>query len=785
MSPRHLIALALALSLACGGKSKPVPPPPPPPAPVALASLTEGQQTHGFTATAVYLDDTDQPMGARFVHQGTGFVFDYLRIESAPQGFIWVNSFPTSDQGEPHTQEHLLLGKGNRGRAFGSKQAMSLAESSAFTMQWRTCYHFHTVAGHDVFWDVFDDQLDALINPDYTDEEIRREVRNFGVSKNDDGTLRLEEKGTVYNEMVRSYEQPDRLLWEQAGHMVWGPRHPLAMSQGGEPAAIRTMTPDDIRTFHRDHYYLGNMGMIGAFPGSMELGDVLDHTGAILDRLAGRTGHAMTVADLPPAAGAAPGATAVVDYPSADATQASPMMLVWPATRDLDLTERTLMTLFLDAVAGDESTNLYGALVDGKTRTLDTGATAVWSYVSTDLGQPVYVGLEGVAAAHLTEADEAAVRKVVHDELARIAALPDDAPELKTLAARVSSRLTSQRRALAKFLNSPPAFGFRGTGSEWMGQLLDLERVDGFQKSLTLRPQLAAIEQVLAAGGNPWRSRLEAWGLLDAPYVVAARPSPELRITLDRERKDRATAELARLAKAAGTDDTAKVLRDFAAAYDAETAKLEQAARGQTMPPFIDSPPMTRDDELRYDQAELPGKVPLVTSRFDSMTSSTAGVAFRVDAVAEADLPYLAMLPTLLVDAGLFEDGQATPSEQVKEALRREVLGLSFGYDANPSTGRIELLARGAGNDLDESRRALTWMRRLLASPDWRRANLPRLRDAVAQQLTTLRKTMQGREEDWVEDPATAYWRQRWPQYLHTQSFLTQAHDVHRLRWML
>ena len=40
----------------------------------------------------------------------------YLRIESAPQGFIWVNTYPTSDKGEPHTQEHLLLGKGDRGR---------------------------------------------------------------------------------------------------------------------------------------------------------------------------------------------------------------------------------------------------------------------------------------------------------------------------------------------------------------------------------------------------------------------------------------------------------------------------------------------------------------------------------------------------------------------------------------------------------------------------------------------------------------------------------------------
>src|SRR5688500_7198621 len=156
----------------------------------ALDALSEGAKVRGFTAQSVYLDDADKPIGARFIHDATGFTFDYLRIETAPQGFIWVNSFPTSDMGEPHTQEHLLLGKGDRGRKLGSHEAMALADSSAFTAQWRTAYHFHTVAGQDVFWPVFENHIDALLNPDYTDEEIRREVRNFGVDKADNGTDR-------------------------------------------------------------------------------------------------------------------------------------------------------------------------------------------------------------------------------------------------------------------------------------------------------------------------------------------------------------------------------------------------------------------------------------------------------------------------------------------------------------------------------------------------------------------------------------------------------------------
>jgi hypothetical protein len=86
--------------------------------------------------------------------------------------------------GEPHTQEHLLLGKGNKGRAVTSHEPMSLSNSTAFTDQWRTCYSFYTSAGPDVFYDEFDRRMEALLHPDYTDEEVHREVRNFGVTDN-------------------------------------------------------------------------------------------------------------------------------------------------------------------------------------------------------------------------------------------------------------------------------------------------------------------------------------------------------------------------------------------------------------------------------------------------------------------------------------------------------------------------------------------------------------------------------------------------------------------------
>src|SRR5688572_25516325 len=210
--------------------------------PMTYSTLTEGQTINGFRTTAVYLNDADAPMGARFKHQRSGFTLDVLGIQSVPQAFVWVTTYPTSDMGEPHTQEHLLLGKGNAGRAVASQESMSLASSSAFTSQFWTCYHFYTAAGSDVFYDEFQRRMNALLHPDYTDEEVRREVRNFGITENPaDQSLGLEEKGSVYNEMVSSMDQPTRRLYMTANSMVYGAKHPLSFNSGGTPEALRVL----------------------------------------------------------------------------------------------------------------------------------------------------------------------------------------------------------------------------------------------------------------------------------------------------------------------------------------------------------------------------------------------------------------------------------------------------------------------------------------------------------------------------------------------------------------
>ncbi len=120
--------------------------------PATFAEVGEGTTTNGFRARAVYLNDTDQPFGARFIHESTGFTLDLIEVQSVPQAFFWVTTYPTSDKGEPHTQEHLLVTKGNAGRGLAANEALTLTEFTAFTDDTKTCYAFNTKAGLDVFY---------------------------------------------------------------------------------------------------------------------------------------------------------------------------------------------------------------------------------------------------------------------------------------------------------------------------------------------------------------------------------------------------------------------------------------------------------------------------------------------------------------------------------------------------------------------------------------------------------------------------------------------------------
>lgn len=752
------------------------------------AGLTKEQQLHGFRTEAVYLDGVDKPIGARFIHRRTGFTLDLLQIQSVPQAFIYANTFTVSDMGEPHTQEHLLIGKGNKGRNINVLENMSLTQSNASTYQTFTNYQFNTAGGAESFCAVFNEYMTVLLHPDYTEEEVRREVRNWGVTENPDKTLRLEEKGSVYNEMTSSMNNPDWRLYDNSLRMIYGDAHPLSFNAGGAPDGIRKMTPADIKRYHDANYHLGNMGAVVSVPKDMTPDAVLTRFDAMFAKTepAAEKRDFMTVEKLPATKSAAPGTIRVIEYPNQNSEQPSSIFFSYPATLKLNLTEKLLLDNFLSVFAGDANTNLYKKFIDTTTRELDTGAQGMYSYVEDSPGAPIWIVLSDVPATNLNVDKAALIRQKIMEEFARVAAFKDGSPELKEFNDRFRNSLTAARRNLSKFVNTPPGFGFRsgGNGYGWLWQTRYLNQESDFRKSVTLKPQIEQAEALLASGKNFWRDYLTKWKFAETkPYVAIGHANPRLIQQEQAERARRSEAQTNELKQKYNLSDGQEAIQRYKAEYDATTVEVDKLSKNSDAK-FIENPPLTLDDPIDYKETTV-GNVKFGAATFDNMTGASTGIALRLEAIPEKDLVYLSSLPDLLRGVGVIKDRKALSYEEMTEMIRKEILGLEVEFTGSAVTHRNEITVRGSGNDAAESERAVTWMKLVLQNPNWRKENLPRIRDVVDQQLSGLRRQMQAPEESWVGNPSDAYRNQDSPLYLSAFSFLTQTHNAQRLRWLL
>jgi Zn-dependent M16 (insulinase) family peptidase len=299
-----------------------------------------------------------------------------------------------------------------------------------------------------------------------------------------------------------------------------------------------------------------------------------------------------------------------------------------------------------------------------------------------------------------------------------------------------------------------------------------------------MKPQVEQVESLLASGKNFWRDYLAKWKFAETkPYVAVARANPQLITQEQAERTARADAQTNELKKKYNTSDGQEAIKRYKAEYDATTAELEKLAKLSDAK-FIENPPLTLDDQIDYTETSI-GDVKLGVARFDNMTGATTGMVLGLYAIPEKDLVYVSSLPDLLRAVGVIKDGKPISYEEMSEMIRKEILSLQVQFTGSPVTRRYELTVRGSGNDAVESERAVAWMSLVLNNPNWRKENLPRIRDLVDQQLSALRRRMQGSEESWVNNPSDAYRYQDSPVYLSAFSFLTQAHNVQRLRWML
>lgn len=757
-----------------------------------LESLQPDQKVNGFTIKAVYENSAGKLMGARFVSDKYGFVLDLMQIQSVPQGFMWVKSAPESDRGEPHACEHLLLGKGTAGRFVATLEDMALGQSTAYTSQIYTAYPFNTTAGSDAFWELFEAKLDAMANPNFTDEEIRREVCKVGVVENTEtGELELEEKGTCYTEMISSYEKYYYPLWNNISEMQYGIDHVMTNSAGGNPDSMRTMTAEDMWEFQKSAYRMGNMGIIMSVPDQIDLREALTRTDGILNRVQSdpEPNSPGTIGNpdiAPPVMDETSGKIMIDYFPHDNPEEPGHILMGYPPHLELDNFSGFMLDLFLETFASGPGTNLYDLFMNSETRKMDFGGNSAWGYHSSDPGHPVFFGLSSVANANVTEAKMDSARAFIMAEIEKINGFENSSEALDQFNERAKARLIQTFKQADQFLNSPPGFGFRSNpGAAWYSIMEFLEGESTFRKSLVFANHIDKANQLLETDQNFWTDFINKWKLLEVrPYVSGVQPSAEMIVVATEAKAARLDGYVEQFKKQYGTDDAQAAMAAYQADYDKNTADLEAIAAKDELPGFVDNPPLSLDESLKYEQFTIGPQLPMTASTFDNMTTGTIGLAMRLDVLPEEDLVYVPFLVDVLGEIGVVKDGEVIEYNVMDDRLRREVLNLNAYFSTNMPTDRIELVLRGAGSNDDELLTVLDWMEAMLYTPYLDEANLTRIRDVIDQSLVSLRGTMNAPEERWVRDPSTAYRYQHNPLFLSTSSFLTRIFAYERLKWL-
>ena len=211
---------------------------------VSYSNLKEGQPISGFRATAAYLDDSDHAIGARFRHERTGFTLDLLQIQSVPQAFIWVTTLPDFEHGRAAYAGASAAGQRQQGPSAGQPgDRCRWPSPTAFTDAVDApAISFYTSAGPDVFLQPFRPHHGraAAIRITRMKRFAARCAISASVKIPRPARCSLEEKGTVYNEMVTSMDQaPNALVSRAAGFRLYGPgASACRINSGGTAGAI-------------------------------------------------------------------------------------------------------------------------------------------------------------------------------------------------------------------------------------------------------------------------------------------------------------------------------------------------------------------------------------------------------------------------------------------------------------------------------------------------------------------------------------------------------------------
>ena len=364
-----------------------------------------------------------------------------------------------------------------------------------------------------------------------------------------------------------------------------------------------------------------------------------------------------------------------------------PLMFVWPATRQLDQTEHTLLELFLDAFAGDERTHALQEADRQQDARDATSARKSCRPASATTSGPS--GASSASATSARGADERAAtwgaRAVVRDELVAIAAMPDGSPEL--VGVQCPGAEPAHRRRGGAWRSSStrrPRSASAAAASDWLTICT---------RSARRRIPQVADAEARARGdrGARWREpatsgrqRLARWKLAARRRDHRGEARSDASSSRNRKSAPRGHRRARAAAEAVRDRDEQEALAPLPRRLRRRHRGHRRATAATPTPQFVGEAAADARRPARLQRVEARAAAcPLVASTFDSMTSATTGHRPPPRRRSPDQRMYLAVLPALLTRVGVIEDGQPISYEEMSERLRKEILSLNASFSTN------------------------------------------------------------------------------------------------------
>lgn len=752
-----------------------------------LSALKQNQIVSDFKVVNLYKGSDGTIMGGKFIHSPTMVPVYLLQIETVPQVFMWVDTPAISNRGLAHSLEHLLAGKGIKGRYAASLTGMRLSRAVQASFQDYNFYAMSSGTGVQGFYEQFHTWMDALYSADFSDLEAEREFYHFGTSSQTDSRRReLVEEGAVYDEM-QTAEGVYTYYFELRKEAL-GAKNPFAFYINGVPDEMRQVSPQDIRSFYRQHYRLGpTTGFIFVIGPKENLANFLERISIEFQQFSTQNQPARdTTGSEGPKYPIHPSdnhEVKIYPFPAANVSDRAEVRFAWKPVQTNSQTRLKLLQLFFQALAGGQRSLLYRSLIDSKTRLWDCGATSIESksFLSNSPHFPVqFVGLSGIPGTQISVANVERLRSQILSTVEEISRYPDHSEALARFNKLISEYANSSRRSESIWIRSAPLFG-TSYATDWKEYLEYLEMDPSFVRSLSEDRTWENVQQSLSSGSNIWRDLIRQYHLLDAPYATASMPSPQLLQEVEASRQRRLRAKAAQLMQQFGVKDEQEAISRFEQQDAEKTKVMAQLDTQIRRPHFTEHPPLTHDDEIKFRQLTLNG-VPVISSMFERAPTIDVGLSFDLRGISPKYYKYLPILPRCLDSLGLKQGTRITRYSDLLAARERAFYDFSIKYRANARPRRADMTIRFSAITPEELRVGLDLIHQMLTASYLEPENASRLRDLVDERLW--RDDSFLKTPGWFMNSSYAFRYQNDPLYLAVNSQLTRAHWDARLKWL-